>query len=95
MKKYQVKIKNDIGILKAKNLIEANTKIVFSEYRTSFKYEDEDISLSIGTKPCITSNEWHYLGKITEFDLEKFLNILPTKYWLALHRDRQIESILE
>ncbi len=96
MKKYQAEIKDQIAIFNVRNLVEANTKIVFTDKRSKFVYKDENIMIEIGHNVHIKdATGWNLVDITTEFDLEKFLNILPTKYWLGLHRQRQIESIFD
>ena len=96
MKKYQSNIEGQIAIFNVGNLVETNTKIVFTDKRSYLTYEDVDIRIGIRDKVYITdANGWNAMDLTKEFDLEKFLNYLPKKYWLGLYRQRQIDSIFE
>lgn len=95
IQKYQRDIRNQLKVVQFKELVEANTCIKLTDERASFTYQDDNISLSIGDKiSCrnIKAARWY---NTRSFNLDDLLNFLPSKYWQAILRQRQIDSVFD
>jgi len=93
LKKIEVKL----SIENVRELIEAHTNLKFYRINSWFdgsEYNDDDIAIRISENVLLKSNtETKSLGPLHQFKLDNLLMEIPKKYWLANHREMQIESL--
>ncbi len=86
-------------IEKIREIIEANTTLVFCQEATwtnNMEYKDDCIFLRISDEVEVTQNDiTKTLGRLHHFKIADLFTALPSKYWGGIHRDKQIDSILE
>jgi len=97
MRRLLKKIELKLSIENVRELIEERTNLKFYKINSWFDgcdYSDDDITIRISEYVLLRSNiETKSLGPLHQFKLDNLLREIPNKYWLANHREMQIESL--